>query len=204
MIRTLAIALLGLAAAGSLRAQTDDRAYLQSDQAPAESTAAEADPLGLGGLGSDRPADAKTEITARKEATFDNSSGIATFEGKVLVRDPQMTLSCDKLTVYLDEERKGMARAEADGNVIIIHEGEQEGGNPVKSIARSQKAIYTPKTGDVLLLVWPQIQQGINNHISTEEGTQMRLNREGRLNTDGGSKTVIVESTTSGGPTSQY
>jgi len=182
--------LVSVAAFSTVAAQSDDADYLKRDATPTTATT-EGDPLGLGGLGNDRPSDAKTVITARKEATFNNKSGIATFEGKVLVRDPQITLSCDKLTVYLDEERKGMARAEADGNVIIIHEG--EGQEPVKSIARSQKAIYTPSNGDVLLLIWPQIQQGINNHISTEEGTKMRLNREGRLNTDGSSKTVIVD-----------
>jgi len=195
----LTIAFVASAAAAPLAAQSNDADYLDTEATPARSSAGNEDPLGLGELGEGRPADAQTVITARKQATFNNQSGIATFEGKVLVKDPQITLMCEKLTVYLDEERKGMERAEADGNVIIVHEG--EGQEPVKSIARSQKAIYTPKNGDILLLVWPQIQQGINNHISTEEGTKMRLNREGRLNTDGSSKTVIVDTSA---PQPQY
>jgi lipopolysaccharide transport protein LptA len=155
---------------------------------PAESK----DALGLGVLGKNRPKDAKTEITAEKEATFDNAQGLATFVGKVIVRDPQLVLTCDKLVVTLDKNRKGMEKAEATGNVVIVHEG-VENGKPVKSICRSKVAIYEPTKGDLLLLVWPQIQQGINLHISTEEGTRMTLNREGRMNTQGGNKTVISD-----------
>jgi len=46
----------------------------------------------------------------------------------------------------------------------------------------------------VILSGWPQIQQGINNQIATEEGTVMILNRSGRMQTVGASKTVIAES----------
>jgi hypothetical protein len=50
-----------------------------------------------------------------------------------------------------------------------------------------------PDKNEATLTDWPQLQQGINNHISTEKTTVMVLNRDGRLNTTGGSKTVIVE-----------
>ena len=56
-----------------------------------------ADPNGLGLMQKDRPKGAKTEITSQEQATFDNATSIATFEGKVIVKDPQFNLFCDKL-----------------------------------------------------------------------------------------------------------
>jgi lipopolysaccharide export system protein LptA len=41
-----------------------------------------------------------TEITSR-EAMLDNRKHLATFNGDVVVKDPQYNLTCDKLTVYL-------------------------------------------------------------------------------------------------------
>jgi len=148
--------------------------------------------LGLGPLAKGRPKDAKTEITSEKEATFDNAAGIATFTGNVIVKDPQMTLNCDTLVVTLDKAHKGMQRADATGNVYMTHEG-LDGTKHVHSTGKAEHAIYDPATGDLLLLGWPQIQQGINDHISTEEGTRMTLNRNSHLTTQGASKTVIID-----------
>lgn len=152
-----------------------------------------ADPLGLGGMQKNRPKNAKTEITCKDEATFDNASGIATFVTSVFVKDVQFNLYCDKLTVYLNKERKGIDHAEADGHVVIVQENTNDKGEPSKSIGRSGHAIFYPATGEATLTIWPQLQQGINNHISTEEKTVMILNRDGRLKTIGGSRTVIID-----------
>jgi len=156
----------------------------------------ETGPAGLGGLTKNRPKDAKTEITCTDNATFDNNAGVATFVGKVLVIDPQLRLTCDKLVVTLRKDRKGMQLAECYGNVIMVHDGDEKDGKKVKSVGRAQKVTYDPATGDIVLLVWPQIQQGINNHISTEEGARMVLNRSGTLRTDGASKTVLKDTDT--------
>lgn len=64
---------------------------------------------------------------------------------------------------------------------------------PVLSTGRAQKAIYDAKDQSVTLIGWPQITQGINTHISTEEGTRMILYRDGRLKTFGGSRTIIQD-----------
>lgn len=64
---------------------------------------------------------------------------------------------------------------------------------PVLSTGRAQKAIYDAKDESVTLIGWPQITQGINTHISTEEGTRMILYRDGRLKTFGGSRTIIQD-----------
>jgi lipopolysaccharide export system protein LptA len=63
----------------------------------------------------------------------------------------------------------------------------------VLSTGRAQKALYDAKDQSMTLIGWPQITQGINTHISTEEGTRMILYRDGRLKTLGGSRTIIQD-----------
>lgn len=150
------------------------------------------------GLGKDRPADAKTEITANKEATFDNAASVAEFSGNVKVRDPQFTLTCDHLKVTLSKSRKGMEVAEAEGHVVIIQENTEKSGQTTKAIGRAATAIYVPETGEVTLKGWPSVQQGMNNQVATEEGTVMVLNRNGKSRTVGGSKTVITDTSEAG------
>ncbi|MGC1481135.1 MAG: LptA/OstA family protein [Chthoniobacterales bacterium] len=154
-----------------------------------------ADPSGLGLLQKDRPKGAKTEITAEDSATFDNDKNLAVFTGKVVVVDPQFKLFCEQLNVFLNAERKGLDRAEAEGNVVIIQENVDDKGDVVKSIGRAGKAVFNPTTGDITMTVSPQIQQGINNHIAATPETVMILNRQGRLTTNGKSRTTIVDAT---------
>jgi lipopolysaccharide export system protein LptA len=63
----------------------------------------------------------------------------------------------------------------------------------VLSTGRAQKAIYNAKQDAVTLIGWPQVTQGVNTHIATEEGTRMILYRDGRLQTFGASRTVIQD-----------
>ncbi len=149
------------------------------------------------GIGQDRPKGARTEITATQEATFDNAANIAEFIGRVVVRDPQFTLTCDRLKVTLSKDRKGLETAVATGNVVIIQE--QVSGNQQKAIGRAGEATYVPATGDVTLRIWPSVQQGINTQVATEESTVMILNRNGKSTTRGSSKTVISDTEGAGG-----
>jgi lipopolysaccharide transport protein LptA len=151
------------------------------------------DPFGVKGLTKDRPKDAKTEITSKKQATFDNATSVAEFEGSVVVKDPQFTLFCDQLRVTLGKDRKGLQLVEAFGNVIIVQENTDEAGKKTKATGRSGKAVYEPVSGDVTLTTWPSVQHDINMQVATEEGTVMILNRGGRMTTKGGSRTVIVD-----------
>ena len=146
------------------------------------------------GISNDRPKDARTEITATKEASYDNTTSIAEFSGRVVVRDPQFTLTCDHLKVVLSKNRKGMELAEATGNVVIVQENTDSKGQASKAIGRAGVATYVPETGEVTLKIWPSVQQGINNQVATEEGTVMILNRKGKSQTRGGSKTLISDS----------
>lgn len=193
----LTAAFLLLAPLAPLPAQEDTQTPTMSPEAGRP--ARRSNNTGPANLRKDRPKNAKTEITSKKEATFDNNTSIAIFEGSVVVKDPQFNLFCDKLTVNLNKDRKGIETAVAEGNVTIVQENTNDKGDPVKSIGRAGHATFTPATGDIELRDNPSIQQGINNHISTEPGTIMFLNQEGRLKTQGGSRTIIIDATEAGG-----
>lgn len=147
----------------------------------------------VSGFGGERPANAETVITALESSTFDNRTGVAEFSGSVVVKDPQFTLTADNLKAFLNAERKGLEKVEAVGNVVIRQENKDDRGGDVVSVARAGKAVFYPNTGDVELTDWPQVTQGINAHVATEAGTKMVLNRIGKINTSGSSRTMIVD-----------
>src|SRR5665213_1708442 len=66
-------------------------------------------------------------------------------------------------------------------------------GDIIKSIGKCGKATYDAVSGDVTMEDWPQIQQGINNQVATQQSTVMILNAKGRSRTIGGSRTMIVD-----------
>jgi len=149
------------------------------------------DPLGFGALSKDRPKGSTTEITAQKEATFEEKENRAVFIGDVRVKDPAFLMSADRLTVFLNKDRSGIERAVANGNVIIV----QQTGNPSEkgAVGRAREAVYVPSSGLVTLIGWPEVQQGINRHIATTPATRMVMHRDGRATTEGASKTVITD-----------
>lgn len=164
-----------------------------------------------------------TEITATREASFDEHNRKAIFVGDVVVKDPQFTLTSDMLTAFLKKQPVvnkpisdsgqpeaiktsvnpesapaqndgGLERAVAEGNVVIHQEQiNPEGGEPTFYIGKSEKADFDASTGDIKLSGWPQVQQGINTHIATDVSTYMIINRTGRMKTFGKSKTMIQD-----------
>jgi lipopolysaccharide export system protein LptA len=84
-------------------------------------------------------------------------------------------------------------RAIAEGSVVFVRESTDEKGEVTRSVGKAARAEFEGATGDVTLSGWPQVQQGINTHVSAEESTVMVLNRDGRMKTRGRSKTVIKE-----------
>lgn len=164
-----------------------------------------------------------TEIVAL-EATFDQKAHLAVFTGEVVVTDPAFIVQADKLTAYLKHEEKpapevaptrlvvpnskpepksaskggglekAIAEADPGKNVTVIQEKEEADGSMSRSIGHGKKVIYDASTGDITLTGRPDVQQGINTCVATDESTIMILNRDGHMKVTGPHKTVIKES----------
>ncbi len=89
-----------------------------------------------------------TEITSVR-LTFDQENRFALFEEDVVVIDPAMKLTADKLTVHFDEDHQA-EWIEAEGQVVI----EQEG-----TTAWAGKATYDVASGKVFLEDEPRIRR---------------------------------------------
>jgi len=163
----------------------------------------------------------ETEITAL-EATFDQKTREAVFIGDVVVKDPEFTVTCDRLTAFLKQQKNGANAAPvaadppptnqpsaaeakgggldhaiaeaAKGNEVIIQQDKFEAdGTITKNIGRSKKATFDSKTGDIVLTGSPSVQQGINLCIAQSEDTVMTLNRNGRMKVEGPHTTKIKD-----------
>ena len=161
-----------------------------------------------------------TEITCTGETSFDAKAGMAIFIKEVKVNDPQFALTADKLTAYLKKSPKeaksgtsptpnpsptpaakadetkspasGLDRAVAEGNVVITQDKlDEKTGEVTHYIGKGTKADYNATSGEMTLSGWPQIQQGLNNQVATEEGTLRIMDKDGHLRTKGPSMTVI-------------
>lgn len=159
-----------------------------------------------------------TEITAQ-EASFDQKANQAVFAGDVIVKNPEFNITCDKLTAFLRNEKTaaatpagavkpaaapapakpapkgpstgGLEKVIAEGSVVITQEKLDSEGNVSRSVGRGRRATYEASTGDVILTGRPELQQGINACVATDDSTVITLNREGRMKVTGPSKTVI-------------
>jgi len=153
-----------------------------------------------------RPQDARTVIDAEDGAWFDDTSNTVEFFGKVVVHDPQFTLTCDRLNVVMNKNRQGLQLVTATGNVNIEQQGTNESGEKVMSVGKAGMAIYEPATGDITLKAlpksppeqWAQVRQGKNFQVATEEGTVMILNSKGTFRTKGQTRTMILDAVEKG------
>ncbi len=138
------------------------------------------------------PSNQPTEIYA-EQAFFDSAKNTGIFNGHVVVNDPRFNIQSDKLTVYISkDENGGLEKAVAVGNVGVIRDRpDPKGGPPLRSIGRSDNAVYTTADGNVELTGTPRVQQGLNMHIATSAETVMVLNENGQLTTRGPSRTEI-------------
>jgi lipopolysaccharide export system protein LptA len=163
-----------------------------------------------------------TEITATQEAQFDVKTRSGIFIGNVKVVDPQFTLTSNRLTVHLnkDEDGGGLNEAEAQGNVVIVHVnqpktptqpaqtaaastpaarsapiGPTPAPTPTTSVGKAENAVYLAKDGSITLTGWPQVTQGLNTHIATAPGVKMVIYKDGKMQTYGSTRTLIVDRT---------
>jgi lipopolysaccharide export system protein LptA len=165
----------------------------------------------LPGARTEKRAKGPTEITAR-EANFDNRTHEAGFTGAVLVKDPEFSLSCERLAVYLKKpseklpselERKepaggGIEKAIAEIDVVITQDKVDANGKKQRYVGRAKKAIFDNTTGDVTLSGWPQISHSEGGSItkqitSREEGCIIIINRAGRIDVRGYHTTTLQD-----------
>jgi len=87
------------------------------------------------------------------------------------------------------------AVAEANpGNVVIVTQDKVESdGSITKNIGKGRKVTYDSATGDIVLTGNPNVQQGINLFVATDESTVMTLNRNGRVKFAGPTKTILKD-----------
>ena len=93
-----------------------------------------------------------TVVTSDK-LTFDYIKKFALFEGRVLVNDPRLQLSSDRLTIVFTEDG-GAQTIKAEGKVLLT-QGDKK--------ARSDVATYDVPSGKIVLAGGPpQVMQGRN------------------------------------------
>lgn len=132
-----------------------------------------------------------TEIYADK-AVFDSTKSIGVFSGHIIVIDPRFQIQGDKLTIYISKQQgEGLEKAVVEGNVGVVRDRPNPSGTPSRMVGRSDKAVYTAKTGNFELTGNPRVQQGLNTHVATSPETTMVLNEKGELQTNGPSRTEI-------------
>jgi lipopolysaccharide export system protein LptA len=90
------------------------------------------------------------------------------------------------------------AIAEADpGKIVTVTQDKLEAdGTTSHSIGHGKKCHYDAVTGDITLYGKPDVQQGINTCVATEEETIMILNRDGHMRVTGAHKTMIKDQST--------
>lgn len=92
-----------------------------------------------------------TVITSSR-LTFDQQQHYALFEENVVVRDPSLHLTADRLTVFFDANNQAES-IEAVGKVVIVQEEEN-------TTAWAQKATYNVTSGKIFLEGSPRIRRG--------------------------------------------
>jgi len=66
---------------------------------------------------------------------------------------------------------------------------------PTTSVGKAENALYVAKDGTITLTGWPQVTQGLNTHIATAPGVKMVIYKDGKMQTYGSTRTLIVDRT---------
>jgi len=114
--------------------------------------------LGAAGPGraADAAAPAESEITAdvtvitSDRLTFDYKKKYALFEQNVVVTDPELKLTSDRLTVVFDDKGKP-TNIKAEGNVVLSQADKN---------AKAMVATYDVATGKIVLAGKPRVSRG--------------------------------------------
>lgn len=110
----------------------------------------------------------------------DSDKKSATFEGKVVARQGDLTLYSDRLVISYSADGKDLSRAEAFGNVRIL-QGKRE--------ATGAHAVYDPKQARIVLDGSPRVVQG--GDVLTGKLITYYVNEQ-RSEVTGGVQAVII------------
>lgn len=102
--------------------------------------------------------------------------------------------SADKSSAGLIGAPSGLEKAVAEGRVVILQEKKNEKGQIEKNVGRAEKVVYEASTGNITLMGWPRVEQNLNTITSEEESTVMVMNKSGKVEVQGKSKTVLRDS----------
>ncbi len=100
-----------------------------------------------------RKATSSQPITIKSdELVADNKGKVAVFTGKVVAKQGDVTIFCDKMTVHYGAVKGEVDKIEADGNVRIVQENRT---------GTAAHAVYDSKEGKVILTGGPpKVMQG--------------------------------------------
>jgi lipopolysaccharide export system protein LptA len=86
------------------------------------------------------------------ELAADNKGKTAVFSGKVVAKQGDVTIFCDRMTIYYGDTQGDVDKIEADGNVRIVQENRT---------GLSSHAVYESKLGKITLTGGsPKVMQG--------------------------------------------
>ena len=99
-----------------------------------------------------QPAEAEEEVTiiTADKLTADYKQRYALFEGNVVVTDPQMQLTADKLMVTIDANNK-LKSIKAEGKVNI---------RQADKLAKAEEATYDIEAGKIVMTGKPRVMRG--------------------------------------------
>ena len=160
-------------------------------------------------------------ITAQKSAFFDANLGYGLYTGDVKARHPQMYIECEELEIYMAKQNatapkpkpKPASPAVKDADILAPVKKDENASPPIEKadargpmvtvekiseegelqVGHCKHLIYDGKTGNTTLLEWPQVQAGNRLHRSTEPGCVMIIDRAGKLTTNGGHETIVLQ-----------
>lgn len=95
--------------------------------------------------------DPQTTITCKGNLDMDYEKNIAVFHQEVVVEDPRMKMTADKMTVFFKPDSKTIEKVVAKGRVRFKKE--------TKS-AMAESAVYTANDGRVVLTGNPKVKKG--------------------------------------------
>jgi len=129
------------------------------------------------------PAITSEEVTVitSERLLYDYNNAFAVFEENVVVVDPKLRLTCDRMTVRFNEKGE-LNFLEARGQVYIQQDDKT---------ARAEMATYDVADGKIVLEVNPQVMRG----GSILQGGKITFWRnENKMHVEGGSRLIIPPS----------